>query len=162
MRLLSGNKSCGTCTMCCSGVLSAAVNGEAMYRGKPCKFLNVISSCSTSGELSNAVKGCTIYEDRPSGCKKYNCLWISEYDIPLFMKPENANAILDINSYGDIEYLRLSENEGGYSEEVLHFAVNEAKSRNMNLIYEWQGMYSYFGDKEICLQILQDQYKIQL
>jgi Fe-S-cluster containining protein len=146
--------------MCCSGVLSGSVRGEPMYPGRPCKFLNAPSGCSPFGESTTALKGCTIYIERPSGCKKYKCMWLSEEDIPEFMKPENANAIFDKDSYGEIEYLRLTENEGGYSEEVLQFAVNEAIKRNMNLIFQWQGLYSYYGDKEVCSQILEDEYKI--
>jgi hypothetical protein len=87
-------------------------------------------------------------------------MWLAEEDIPDFMKPENANAIFDKDSYGAIEYLRLTENEGGYSEEVLQFAINEASKRNMSLIFQWKGLYSYYGDKEVCLQILENKYKI--
>jgi hypothetical protein len=116
-------RQCETCTKCCDGTLSGNINGHEMGFGKPCYYLTV-------------GKGCNIYEKRPQDpCKRYECAWISDENIPDFMKPENSNCILDYKEENKIKYLRLTESTIPYTAEVLSWCINYAQSNNLNFAW---------------------------
>jgi hypothetical protein len=116
-------RQCGTCTKCCDGTLSGSINGHEMGFGKPCYYLTI-------------GKGCNIYENRPQEpCKRYECAWISDENIPDFMKPENSNCILDYKEENKIKYLRLTESTIPYTAEVLSWCINYAKLNNLNFAW---------------------------
>ena len=143
-------RSCGTCDMCCNGTFSLPeINGHRPEPTKPCYFLNVVSKC-------------TIYEDRPNPCKSYQCLWLADESIPDFMKPENMGGILDIGKFKEYTYLQLNTNNVSYSDESMEFSKSEADKRKMNLIIQANGVYSYYGDRQECLQILKEQFGVEL
>lgn len=143
-------RSCGTCDMCCNGTFSLpTINGQKVESGKPCYFLNIVSKC-------------TIYEDRPNGCRSYECLWISDESIPDFMKPEKIGGIFDIGTFNEYKYLQLNTNNKSHPEQALEFAKSEADNRNMNLIIQADGVYSYYGDRQKCLQILKENFGVEL
>lgn len=74
------NKSCGTCTACCSGALAGEAHGHHFYRGRPCFFLTTT--------------GCGIYESRPdTPCKSYKCGYLSEAFFPEWMRPDLSGAL---------------------------------------------------------------------
>lgn len=116
-------RECGTCTKCCDGTLTGNINGHEMGFGKPCYYLTI-------------GKGCNIYVERPQEpCKRYECAWISDENIPDFMKPENANCILDYKEKNKVKYLRLMESTTPYTAEVLSWCINYAKINNLN--FDW-------------------------
>jgi len=136
--------------MCCNGTFSLpTIYGQTVQPTKPCYFLNVVSKC-------------TIYEDRPSGCKSYQCLWLADKSIPDFMKPEKIGGILDIAKFKEYTYLQLNTNNVSYPEEAMEFSKSEADKRRMNLIIQANGVYSYYGDRQECLQILKEQFEVEL
>lgn len=95
-----------------------------MYLGRPCHFLKI-------------GQGCTIYSDRPQEpCRRYECAWISDTDIPDFMKPEISNCVLDYKEDDNgVRYLRLVESETPYTEEVLDWCKNYAKEKNIDFVW---------------------------
>ncbi len=60
-RIIKKKRSCGTCSACCRWPSVSEIEKPART---PCQYLGK--------------KGyrCTIYEDRPSTCSKYQCSWI--------------------------------------------------------------------------------------
>jgi hypothetical protein len=58
----SGRRSCGECTVCCEGWLSADIRGHKMGGGQPCHFLEA--------------GGCSIYGSRPDLCRSFECGWL--------------------------------------------------------------------------------------
>jgi hypothetical protein len=136
-------RTCGSCNRCCDGTLSGSVKGHDMYPGKPCFFLQIGGVCSD-------------YENRPQKpCVEYSCLWIDDDSVPDFIKPENSNAILDINEFEGKKYLRLTKSGVSYDNSVLEYAIDYAKKNNMSLVWvdEKQG-FKYYGDAIFCLKIL--------
>lgn len=107
-----------------------------MYFGRPCHFLKI-------GE------GCTIYQDRPQEpCRRYECAWIVDIEIPDFMKPEVSNCILDYRVHNGVKYLRLVESDKPYSAEVLSWCIEFAKSKSLNFEWTVNGKSYWIGDAE--------------
>lgn len=128
------SRTCGTCTKCCDGTLSGEINGYPMYLGRPCHFLKI-------------GQGCTIYSDRPQEpCRRYECAWISDTEIPDFMKPEVSNCILDYRVHNGIRYLRLVESDKPYTAEILSWCIEYAKSKNLNFEWTVAGKSYWIGD----------------
>lgn len=74
------NKSCGDCTVCCSGALRGEAHGHHFYKGRECFFVTK--------------SGCGIYESRPeSPCKSYKCGYLSEPFFPEWMRPDICGAL---------------------------------------------------------------------
>lgn len=79
-------RSCGTCTKCCDGWLSATIYGQEVNIGSPCRF-------------AQGGKGCSIYQDRPvDPCVKFECLWLQDETVPDWIKPEEAGVIAFIRT----------------------------------------------------------------
>jgi uncharacterized cysteine cluster protein YcgN (CxxCxxCC family) len=137
------SKECGTCTRCCDGTLAGDVRGHAMYPGKPCFFLEIGGACGD-------------YENRPhSPCKEYKCLWLTYEEVPDYIKPENANAILDLEQHKGKWYLRLNKTETPYLADVLAYGINFAQQNNLSFIWtDNQGNFGYLGDREFCYDIV--------
>lgn len=134
-------RQCGTCTKCCDGTLEGTINGHEMRPGKPCYYL-------TLG------KGCNIYNERPQEpCKRYECAWIVDENIPDFMKPENANCILDYREKNGIKYLRLVACETPYSAEVLSWCIDYARLKNINLFWSINKKNYYFGSDNFIAEL---------
>lgn len=143
------SRQCGSCTKCCDGSLAGVVKGHVMYPGKPCFFLEIGGVCKD-------------YENRPvSPCKEYECLWLKDPSVPDFMKPENANAIVDLEKHKNKWYLRLNKTEKTYGSEILTYAINYAKSKNISFIWvDEYNRFNYIGEEEFCMDILNDQIKM--
>jgi len=134
-------KKCGTCTKCCDGTLEGNINGHEMKLGKPCHYLTI-------GE------GCNIYNERPQEpCKRYECAWLVDENIPDFMKPENSNCILDYREKNKIKYLRLVECETPYSAEVLSWCIEYARSNNINFFWSINKKSYYFGSESFIAEV---------
>jgi hypothetical protein len=75
------SKSCGDCTVCCSGALKATILEHEIGNGISCPFV-----CKT---------GCIIYETRPENpCKVFKCGWLVHPNIPDYMRPDKSGVIL--------------------------------------------------------------------
>ncbi len=71
------SRACGECTMCCRlpGVVELSKPA-----GEWCKH------CAIG-------KGCTIYEERPSSCKFFECLWLTDERMPEDLRPDKSKVI---------------------------------------------------------------------
>ena len=129
-------RSCGTCTKCCEGWLSANILGEWMQPGIPCQF-------------AQRGKGCAIYENRPKDpCVGYSCLWLKDTSIPEWLKPELTNVIIDEHFVGDIPYIRATEAGATIGSDVLTWLIKYAKVNNKNLYWEVSGGKHWIGTRE--------------
>ena len=117
-------RSCGTCTKCCEGYLTANIRGREVSTGKPCVFLEI-------------GKGCTEYDKRPvDPCQTYTCSWLSTPEFPEWLKPNVANVIFTYRVQNGISYLALQEAGEPLSADVLTWAVLYALNNGLNL--EWK------------------------
>jgi hypothetical protein len=70
-------RECGNCTMCCKLLAVEALEKPA---GVMCK---------------HACGKCAIYEERPTGCRTYSCLWLTDERVPEDFKPSKVKAVLN-------------------------------------------------------------------
>lgn len=129
-------RSCGSCTKCCEGWLSGEALGHKFYPGKPCHFIAI-------------GKGCSVYAKRPQEpCVFYKCGWISNEDIPEWMKPSDINAIVDFRTINDIEYLKVTEAGSVLDSKVLSWLIQYALTKQLNFVWMINGNESWFGSPE--------------
>jgi hypothetical protein len=118
------SRSCGTCTKCCEGYLTANIRGREISPGKPCVFLEI-------------GKGCTEYDKRPvSPCQTYECAWLSTPEFPDWLKPNVANVIFTYRFQNGMKYLSLQEAGKPLSVDVLTWAFLYALNNGLN--FEWK------------------------
>ena len=143
-------RECGTCTKCCEGWLTADIMGEKMYPGKPCRFI-VIG------------KGCTVYANRPKEpCVSYKCGWLTNADIPEWMKPSEINAIIDLRQVENHTYLRLKEAGSFMQSRVLSWFFQYILKTGMNALWEVDGGLNWAGSPEFnALMELESQKGVQ-
>lgn len=79
--IVSAERNCDGCTVCCDGWLNGKVNEHYFYPGQKCHYVSD--------------NGCSIYEDRPTlPCKIFGCGWLLDKEIPEWMKPSNIQAVI--------------------------------------------------------------------
>ena len=117
-------RDCEGCTKCCEGWLWSEAYGHKFWPGRPCHFM-----CE---------KGCSIYENRPvDPCKNFKCEWLTNSDIPEWMKPSVSNVIICKRIENNNELLEFTE--------VLEFI--EAGSRLDPRVLSW--IFMNFVNKKI-------------
>ncbi len=134
------SKTCGTCTKCCDGWLSATIRGHDMFAGQPCFF------------VEQGV-GCKDYENRPEDpCKTYSCFWLKNDEMPDKFKPELSNVILNFNHSENIPYLVLNPAPDKPSAELLSWVFVHVIKNNYN--FKWRldkdYVWSWIGTLEFC------------
>jgi hypothetical protein len=133
-------RNCGTCTKCCEGWLSGSALGHSFYKGKPCHFIAI-------------GKGCTVYAKRPKDpCVVYTCGWLTNADLPEWMKPSEINAIVDFRKIEntDIHYIRTSEAGETLRSDVLSWVISYALLKKYNLYWTVNGANYWQGSPEFC------------
>lgn len=85
--IVSAERNCDGCTVCCDGWLPGKANEHYFYPGKKCHYVNDM--------------GCSIYDTRPEvPCKSFKCAWLVNTEIPEWMKPSIINAIIILTDDG--------------------------------------------------------------
>ena len=62
-----------------------------------CKILEIEYFKKPAGRLCvhcEPGKGCGIYHERPTVCREYECLWLTERELSVNLKPEKVGALL--------------------------------------------------------------------
>lgn len=129
-------RECGECTKCCEGWLTTTVKTKNIYPGNPCKFVAI-------------GKGCTIYSERPRDpCITYKCAWLTEEDIPEWMKPDKINAIIDYRYVNNIKYLCVNEAGEVLRSDVLTQLFLYAINNNLNFLWKVKSGINYIGSAQ--------------
>ena len=76
---MHNEKRCGPCTFCCK---VTAVPELRKKVGSWCKF------CDPG-------KGCRIYEERPSSCRQFECVWFKEKEWPDWLRPDKSKVMFE-------------------------------------------------------------------
>lgn len=119
--------------------------GYDFYVGKPCHFVEI-------------GKGCSIYAKRPDEpCKSYKCSWITNSDIPQWMKPDAVNAIIDMRFIDGIEYMSVNEAGSRLDSRVLSWVIEYCLSRKINLYWKVEGYSHWIGNPDFNNAILANQ-----
>ena len=129
-------RECGTCTKCCEGHLVGEALGYPFYPGKPCHFVAI-------------GKGCTVYAKRPKDpCVSYKCGWITNEDIPEWMKPSDINAIIDMRELDGMPYLNIREAGAPMQAKVLSWAFQYILEKGLNAVWEVNDGINWVGSPE--------------
>lgn len=127
-------RECGDCTKCCEGWLIGTVNNHNFYRGRRCFYLE---------------KGCSIYSDRPDHpCKNFLCFWMREETLPMWMKPNLINTIIQKHEIEEFEYYEVTEAGSKLDSSVLNWILIWAIQNNKNLLYQIDGGVNRFGSQK--------------
>lgn len=124
-------KSCGDCTKCCEGFLSANIRGHSMgdltediHKPKPCFFIEI-------------GVGCKDYSNRPENpCRIFKCEWLNNKDIPEELKPSKSKNIALRQNVDGIEYLSLVQAGERLDSKVLSWYLLYAMSNGINFAWE--------------------------
>ncbi len=73
-------RSCDSCTACCGPGLAVQGAGKASHEN--CKHLTAA--------------GCAIYNERPTGCRVWNCLWLRELVGQESERPNRVGYFFDV------------------------------------------------------------------
>lgn len=135
-------RSCDNCTKCCDGWLSANVNGIQMAPGRPCQFVRT-------------GKGCGIYSKRPHDpCRSYQCGWLTDGDLPEWMKPSEINAIVDHRRTNNgTFYYNIVEAGEDLSAQVLTWMVDYCSKKGYNLSWQFKGQTYWLGSPEFMQEV---------
>lgn len=131
------NKSCGDCTKCCDGWLTANINGHEILEGKPCFF------------VKNG--GCSIYESRPQDpCVNFKCEWLINPYLDESLKPINSNIIIIRRNIGNISYLVARYAGDHVSADYLGKIISYCQKHSKNLLWEMKDSRGWIGSTEFC------------
>lgn len=126
------DRTCGDCTACCDGWLTGNIYGHTMYPGKKCHYV-----CET---------GCSIYEDRPKDpCKTFECLWLKNKKVPMWMKPSSVGVILSEQQISGESYIMATEAGKRMDPAVLSWLFNMCIAGN-NIAYQIDGGINWIGN----------------
>jgi hypothetical protein len=129
-------RTCGSCTKCCEGYLTGEALGHKFYQGRPCHFVAV-------------GKGCSVYSKRPKDpCITYKCGWLTNLDIPEWLKPEATNVIIDFRNIKGHSYINLIEAGSVVSSKILNWFIQYALNNKLNAVWSVEGGKNYIGTED--------------
>lgn len=129
-------RSCGSCTKCCEGHLLGKVQGKIFFPGKPCHFVAI-------------GQGCSIYSKRPTDpCISYKCSWLTNMDIPEWIKPDQVNVIIDERSINGLPYLNLREAGSPMQSRILSWFFQYILEKGLNAVWEVESGLNWVGSPE--------------
>jgi hypothetical protein len=136
-------RSCGDCTKCCDGALSAVIKIQSrdtvhnLGPGSPCVFVQL-------------GKGCTVYDERPHDpCKKFRCQYLLDEFVPEEMKPNKSNVILIVDEIEGMQYYRAVEADGTKMQaEYLVWIMGVYLNHGVNVMFTIEGRPYYFGSND--------------
>jgi len=136
---------CGSCTRCCEGHLTGSALGRTFFLGKPCHYVAI-------------GVGCTAYSERPQNpCIDYKCDWLTNLDIPEWLKPEISNVILDTRIYEGHLCLNLREAGSVISSRVLNWFIQYVLKNQLNAVWQVEGGQYWMGSPDFvnAMELLQ-------
>jgi hypothetical protein len=120
---------CGTCNLCCKLMRVDEVDTP---RGKWCQY-------------AKPGKGCGIYENRPTACREYECLWLQaqkkgdEKFFPADLKPNRSRVVIDFTTDGKHPLLHVDPD---FPHAIDSIPVRAFIKRNIERgidVYVWTG-----------------------
>ena len=140
------DRKCGSCTKCCEGYLQGNVLGYPLHIGKPCHFVSINKECS-------------VWQKRPENpCRSYQCGWLSDKNIPMWLKPNEVNVIIDKSIINGHTFYRLKESGSIVSSKVLNWFFQYILKNGYNALWEVEGGLNWAGSPEF-IQEMNTLYK---
>lgn len=131
-------RSCEGCVKCCDGTLTADVHGIEMggTDKRPCHLV----------DLEN--KKCGDYKGRPDLCKKFQCEWLVNEDIPLDLKPSVTDNTIVKYTSEDIPYLYIGHKNNAPDPKLLDWMIDHCLTKEINLAWWENGTLKLRGTKQ--------------
>ena len=131
-------RSCDGCNACCEGWLYGEAHGHKFWAGNKCHFLDTQN------------KRCSIYADRPNEpCKSFKCTWLTNENVPEWLKPNQSKVILVDSNRNGISYLSVTEAGQKLDAEILSWIfINFARGNIVNVAYQVSGGWNYIGSND--------------
>lgn len=100
--MTGGQRTCGSCTLCCKIVSVVDLQKPAMTWCQHC----------------NIGRGCRIYEQKPASCVSFDCMWLVNEWIPDSLRPDRCKIVFE-GLYGTKVVLALLNkgNDEAYRQE---------------------------------------------
>jgi hypothetical protein len=116
-------RTCGTCTKCCEGYITATIRGQEVSPGKPCFLLQI-------------GKGCVDYDNRPDDpCKMFECEWLANMQVPDWLYPDKSGVIIHNQKIERIPYLRMTPTTNLPSRSALVWFLAHGIKNNINICW---------------------------
>lgn len=106
-------RECGTCNMCCTATFVPEFSKEAGVQCKHCRNGN----------------GCSIYEERPTSCRTFECLWLQG---DLNIRPDESGFMLE--KLPDVPVVIALLDEGRSIEPEMTEALSDYKDKGLAVI----------------------------
>lgn len=137
-------RDCGTCTLCCKVY---DVPSLAKPAGKWC------SHCTPG-------KGCGIHATRPTHCRSFFCLWMTDGHFPPEWKPERCKFVMSVDPV--TRFLNIQVDPGSpnawraqpFHSELLAWAAKMLPEERFVLIFHNKAATILLPDKEVSLGVL--------
>jgi len=140
-------RTCGTCDMCCRGYLKLVLDNELFENGKNCKFLKEL--------------GCSIYLNRPTFCKEFNCLYIIDNSIPEWLKPEFSKVIMLWRKIDNLVVMEVAECGETVQQNVLDWLIDIFLSNKVsNIILSYESTFYHMTCSQQDFDIVQNNSKL--
>lgn len=100
-------RQCGECTLCCVVMPVSEIGKKANVR---CSHLRSI--LHAGGGV-----GCSIYHNRPPGCRRFSCVWLRGADIG--RRPDQSHLVVDPS----VDFVETSNDDTGERTKILVIQV---------------------------------------
>ena len=133
-------RSCGGCTACCQGWLTARVLDQDLAPGKPCRFL---------------AGGCTIYDDRPHDpCRGFVCGWLLKGSpFPESFRPDRLGVIIVVKMWRDRLAFVLAPAGKNPDANLLEWMRQHSLATGRPFLFNVDGRQRGFGSAEFQQEI---------
>lgn len=97
---------------------------------------------------------CSIYSRRPKDpCISYKCEWLTNQEIPEWMKPSLSNILMSQRTIDGIEYLEVMETNKSMSASALLWLIQYALSKQINMYFMVEGGWNHMGSDKFIASI---------
>jgi uncharacterized cysteine cluster protein YcgN (CxxCxxCC family) len=128
-------RTCDGCSECCQGWLIGEIPGHQFFPGQPCFYVQESK--------------CTNYADRPQNpCRSFNCTWIDEEVLPMWMRPDLSGVICHLRKVNDVKFYELTETGKPMEAHILNWFMIWAMTNRKNLLYRIKGHQNKLGSQE--------------
>ena len=134
--IISADRNCNGCTICCDGWATGVAHGHKFFPGRKCHYVSE--------------SGCTIYEDRPAQpCKNFKCVWLTDHSIPEWLKPNLSGALLATETLNGTKFITVKETGKQLNVNVLSWLIHAYQTGIItNMRYELDGGWNFVGTPE--------------
>ena len=132
----STTRSCGTCTACCDGWLTATIYGHELKPGVPCQF--------------RAPGGCSIYDRRPARpCRSFFCGWrLRGNPFPESFRPDRLGVVILIKQWRGRPGYQLISAGRDPDDALLQWMRDHSAATGMPFAYSIDRRLQGFGSPE--------------